>query len=59
MCKIHADELKPGDVVEYGGEFHAVRRVDRRPGWAWPIATDDHGWAIALSHQFVDVVRAA
>jgi hypothetical protein len=59
MCKIHADELRPGDVVEYGGELHSVRRVDRRPGWAWPIATDGNGWAIALDRHFVDVVRAA
>ncbi len=60
MSMIHADELQPGDVVEYGGERHAVRLVDRRPGWAWPIASDGEGWAIALDHRhLVDVVRAA
>ena len=59
MSMIHADELQPGDVVEHGGVRHAVRRVDRRPGWAWPIASDDDGWAIALDHHLIDVVRAA
>jgi len=59
MSMIHADEIRPGDVVEYGGERHAVRLVDRRPGWAWPIASDGEGWAIALDHHLVDVVRAA
>lgn len=59
MSTIHADELQPGDVVEYGGQRHAVCRVDRRPGWAWPIASDDTGWAIALDHHLVDVERAA
>jgi hypothetical protein len=59
MSMIHADELRPGDVVEYDGRRHAVCRVDRRPGWAWPIAVDDTGWAMALDHHLVDVVRAA
>ena len=40
MSMIHADELQPGDIVEYRGVLHAVRQVDRRPGWAWPIVSD-------------------
>jgi hypothetical protein len=59
MTRIHADELRPGDIIEYGGRLHAVRHVDRRPGWAWPIASDDTGWAMALSHHIVEVVRRA
>ena len=59
MTKIHADELRPGDVVEYGGRLHAVSHVDRRPGWAWAVASDDAGWAIALDDHYVDVLRAA
>ena len=57
MTRIHADELKPGDVIEYGGRLHAVRHVDRRPGWAWAVASDDTGWAMALDHHLVDVLR--
>jgi hypothetical protein len=59
MTRIHADELRPGDIIEYGGRLRAVRHVDRRPGWAWPIASDDTGWAMALSHHVVEVIRQA
>ena len=58
MMAIHADELRPGDLVEYHGEEHRVSRVDRRAGWAWPIAADDKGWAIALDHHVIEVERA-
>ncbi len=57
MMAIHADELQPGDVIGYRGEAHRVIRVDRRDGWAWPIATDGTGWAIALDHHLVEVQR--
>jgi hypothetical protein len=57
MTTIHADELRPGDVITYDGRIHVVRRVERGDGWAWPIAADGTGWAIALSHQLIDVER--
>ena len=56
---IRADQLQPGDVVEYDGQFHSVSQVERRPGWAWPIAADDHGWAMALGDRLVYVLRQA
>jgi hypothetical protein len=59
MIEIYADELRPGDVVRYGGDLHQVHHVDRRAGWSWPIASDDHGWAIALDHHVVTVLRPA
>ena len=54
---IHADELRPGDVIHYQGERHRVSRVDRQAGWAWPIAVDDTGWGIALDHHVIAVQR--
>ena len=59
MTRIHADELRVGDVVEHHGSFHRVRHVDRLAGWAWPVAFDDEGWAMALGHDFVVVDRVA
>jgi len=59
MMTIHADELRPGDVIVDGGHVHQITRVDREDGWAWPIAADDTGWAIALSHRLIDVHRVA
>jgi len=53
MTTIHADELQVGDVVEHLGARHLVRHVDRRAGWAWPVAFDDAGWAMALGHDLV------
>ena len=57
MIEIHADELQAGDVIEWAGERHRIAGVERRPGWAWSIASDDRGWAIALDHQVVAVQR--
>jgi hypothetical protein len=57
--KIYADELRAGDVVAYGGHHRRIARVDRRDGWAWPIAADGTGWAIALDHRLIDVTRTA
>ena len=57
MTTIHADELEPGDVVVYGGHHRRITHVDRRDGWAWPIAGDDSGWAIALGRHLVAVHR--
>jgi hypothetical protein len=59
MKTIPAHELKPGDVVAYDGRSRRITCVDRRAGWAWPIATDDTGWAIALGQQLVTVDREA
>jgi hypothetical protein len=59
MTTIHADELRTGDVVEYLGTSHRVTHVDRHAGWAWPVAYDDRGWAIALGHQPVLLVTRA
>ena len=59
MTTICADELKPGDVVAYDGCNRRIIRVDRRDGWAWPVATDDTGWAIALGRQLIAIHRRA
>ena len=55
--RIHADELRPGDVVEYHGHAHRITEVSRHDGWAWPIAVDGTGWAMALDHCLVSVFR--
>jgi hypothetical protein len=57
--KIYADDLRPGDVVVHGGHHRRITRVDRRAGWAWPVAADGTGWAIALDHCLIDVGRTA
>jgi hypothetical protein len=59
MTMIPADELRLGDVVEYSGEQHRVSRILRQSGWSWPVASDDAGWAIALGHELLPVLRAA
>jgi hypothetical protein len=56
---IHADELKVGDVVVYGGCTHRIARIERQDGWAFPIAVDGTGWGLAIDHQPVDVVLRA
>ena len=58
MTAIHADELRPGDVVEYHGKRHVVSRIDRIDGASWPIACDGRGWAMALGREFVLVERS-
>jgi hypothetical protein len=59
MTTIHAHELQPGDLLMYRGHNRQITRVDRRDGWAWSIAADDTGWAIALGHYLIDVLRDA
>jgi hypothetical protein len=59
VTKIHADEVRPGDVLEYGGKLHAVSHVEWRAGWSWPVAADDTGWAIALGHELVIIHNRA
>ena len=57
MTTIYADDLRPGDVVDYHGELHRITHIERCDGWAWPVAYDDAGWAMALGHDPVDVRR--
>lgn len=59
MTSIHADELRPGDVVARDGERHRITHIDCRAGWAWPVACADTGWAIAIGHALIDVERDA
>jgi hypothetical protein len=54
---IHADEIRPGDVITYGGRPRRITQVDHRSGWTWPIASDGTGWAIALDHQLITARR--
>ncbi len=51
MVIIQADQIRPGDIVEYHGVRHLVSEVRRERGSAWPIACDATGWAIALGTQ--------
>ena len=54
MTTVGADDVHPGDAIDYHGELHHITRVEHRDGWAWPIACDDAGWAIALGHQSIE-----
>jgi hypothetical protein len=38
--KIYADALRPGDVVRVRRAPRRIARVERRDGWAWPVATE-------------------
>ena len=57
MTEIHADELRPGDIVDYHGQRHVICRIDRSDGAAWPVASDGSGWAIALGREPIRVQR--
>jgi hypothetical protein len=59
MITILAHDVRPGDVVDYHGQPHRVAHVDCNTGWAWPVAFDDAGWAMALGNDLVVVHRAA
>ena len=59
MTTIPADEIRPGDVVVHNGRDHRITHVDRRPGWSWPIAFDDFGWAMPLGRNPIQVRRVA
>lgn len=54
---IEADQVRAGDIVEYGGERHVVTEVRCPSGAAWPMACDGAGWAIALGVQPLAVQR--
>ena len=58
MVIIQADQIRPGDIVEYHGVRHLVSEVRRSRGSAWAIACDATGWAIALGTQPL-IVRSA
>ena len=58
MVIIQADQIRPGDIVEYHGVRHLVSEVRRDRGSSWPVACDATGWAIALGTQPL-IVRAA
>lgn len=58
MTTILAHDLEPGDIVDYHGELHSITHVHRGAGWAWPVAYDDTGWAMALGRDPVAVSRA-
>jgi hypothetical protein len=59
MNTIRADEIRPGDVIVYDGRVRRITHVDREPGWAWAVASDETGWAIALGHHPLDLAQAA
>ena len=54
---IHADELRAGDLLEYGSRSRRIIAVWRGAGSAWPVAVDGTGWAIALSDRPLRVWR--
>ena len=54
---IAAEQLRAGDIVEYGGVRHLVAEIRRPVGAAWPMAVDHDGWAIALGSQSLLVER--
>jgi hypothetical protein len=56
---IRAEEIRLGDIIVCGGDEHRINRIDRRGGWAWPIAADERGWAIALGDYLIEVRRIA
>jgi hypothetical protein len=55
--RLYADEIRPGDIIMYEGRHHRITGVPRRAGWAWPVATDGTGWAIALDHRLITASR--
>ena len=54
---ISASQLRPGDVVSYGGHWHRITNVVRHAGGSWPVAIDNTGWAIALGERQLSVRR--
>jgi hypothetical protein len=54
---IPSKRLEPGDVVVYGSQRRQICHVVQRPGWAWPVASDGTGWAIALGDALIEVQR--
>lgn len=59
MTTIEARDVRAGDIVLYCGERHRVARVDHLRGWAWPVAFDGSGWAMALGGSVMIAARNA
>lgn len=55
---IKAEQVRAGDIVEYGGQLHLVTEVRRPSGASWPVACDGAGWAMALGGQPIFVQRS-
>jgi hypothetical protein len=55
--KLPAHEIRPGDVIVYDGRARRITHVARREGWAWPVAADGTGWAIALDDRMITAAR--
>jgi hypothetical protein len=53
---IKAEQVREGDIVEYGGVRHVITEVRRPGGGAWAVARDGAGWAIALGAQHIRVL---
>jgi hypothetical protein len=54
---IAAEQLRAGDIVEYGGAPHLIAEIRRPCRAARPMAVDRHAWAIALGSQLLRVER--
>jgi hypothetical protein len=54
---IAAEQLRAGDIVEYGGTRQLVAEIRRPCRAAWPVAVDRDDWAIALGSQLLRVER--
>ena len=55
---VNANQLRPGDFVEYGGRQHRITDVLHRAGFSWPVAVDGTGWAMALDQRPITVRRS-
>jgi hypothetical protein len=53
---IKAEQIREGDIVEYGGVRHVITEIRRPGGGAWSVACDGAGWAIALGAQLIEVI---
>ena len=56
---VSASELRPGDIIIHRGEAHPIANVERGAGWAWPVASDGAGWAMALGDVVAVMDEAA
>ncbi len=56
---IPADQVRPGDIVDYRGERHLVSEVRRFGGASWAVACDATGWGIALGAGPLHVHRCS
>ena len=54
---IRANQVRPGDLLAYGGRMHRITDIVRRAGASWPIDVYGTGWAIALGDGPIKVRR--